>query len=232
MTEKTNIIDFHTHILPCADHGSDGINTSREQIALINDAGVSTAVLTPHFYPHRHTVAGFTENVSAAAEALISGTDRRPRLCIGAEVLYCDGIEDMEGLETLCIRGTNILLLELPKSEWSKGLLYEVRRLSSKYTVVLAHIDRYLPDKAEELKRLLSYGALAQINTASLFNVVSRICVSPFVESGQIYAVGSDLHGVDKKAYSQFVKARKKLGDEYTKIMERSAKLLDGAEFI
>ncbi|MEE3459824.1 MAG: CpsB/CapC family capsule biosynthesis tyrosine phosphatase, partial [Candidatus Faecousia sp.] len=42
------MIDFHAHILPGADHGSDGLETSLRQLALAEEAGVDTIVATPH----------------------------------------------------------------------------------------------------------------------------------------------------------------------------------------
>ena len=40
--------DFHAHILPGADHGSDGMETSLTQLALAEAAGVDTIIATPH----------------------------------------------------------------------------------------------------------------------------------------------------------------------------------------
>lgn len=232
MRPSLKIIDFHSHILPCVDHGSDGIKTSKKQIALMNDAGVDTVVLTPHFYPHCHTVEEFCKTVSAAAEELASQCEKRPHFCLGAEVLYCEGIERMEGLETLCIKGTNILLLELPMSEWSKGLVYEVKRLATNYTVVLAHIDRYVEHHFDELSALLSSGVLAQINTSSLYHKTMRTWLAPFLEADQIYAIGSDLHGANKKTYREFSKASRRLEGLYNNISEHSAEILKNAERI
>ncbi len=231
VSKKTDIIDFHSHILPCADHGSDGIKTSREQVALMNNAGVDTVVLTPHFYPHRHNVETFTAKISAAAEELVAECHTHPRFCVGAEVLYCEGIENMEGLERLCVKGTNTLLLELPMSEvWSRGMLYEIKRLCGRYTVVLAHIDRYVEYHEDELAALISFGAVAQINISALYSKGTMKRLEGFFSSGSVYAIGSDLHGRDKKTYRRFAKAAKKLGEEYYEIMSRSAKLLSAAE--
>ena len=37
-------IDFHAHILPGCDHGSDGWRTSRQQLKLAREAGVEVEV--------------------------------------------------------------------------------------------------------------------------------------------------------------------------------------------
>ena len=53
------MIDFHAHILPGADHGSDGLETSLRQLALAEEAGVDTIVATPHFYPQSDSFSEF-----------------------------------------------------------------------------------------------------------------------------------------------------------------------------
>lgn len=231
MSDKLRIIDFHSHILPCADHGSDGIETSKNQVGLMNNAGVDTVVLTPHFYPNRHRVSDFTIAISSAADELIAECDTRPRFCLGAEVLYCDGMEEMEDLNELCIKGTNVLLLELPMTEkWNKTLVYEIKRLSAKYTVILSHIDRYILFHKNELMNLLDCESIhAQINASALFNNGDRHRLQPFIDAGLIHAIGSDLHGYGKRLYRHFEKSEKKLGKNYAKIMENSAELLKNA---
>lgn len=233
MSRDLKIIDFHSHILPCVDHGSDGIKTSTGQVTLMNNAGVDTVVLTPHFYPHLDRVSAFISEVTAAAEELASGCKERPRFCIGAEVLYCDGIEEMENIEKLCIKGTNILMIELPVTdEWSRSMLYAIKRLSANYTIVLAHIDRYVGIHDRALRSLLSEkNIVAQINASSLSHSKTRKELKKYIDSGYVYAIGSDLHGKDKKKYRRFVKARKMLGENsYSNIMTRAADLLSEAE--
>ena len=233
MNNDFKVIDFHSHILPCADHGSDGIKTSKKQVALMNNAGVDTAVLTPHFHPDSHRVEDFLTVVSSSADELISVCDSRPSFCLGAEVLYCDGIEDMEGLNSLCIRGTNALLLELPMCmKWDRSILYEVKRIAAKHTVILAHIDRYMPFHQADFVTLMSSGNIyAQINASSLFNESERSAIMQFIDAECVRGIGSDLHGTSKKQYSFFEKAEKKLGLSYEKIMKSSEKLLKNAIF-
>ncbi len=227
MRSETKITDLHAHILPCADHGSDSLDMSLRQMALINNAGVNTVVATPHFYPNLHTVDEFVSAVSSAADELISASPMpRPELCIGAEVLYTDGIDSMDGLSKLCIRGTDILLLELPLADLDKSVIYSVKRLTGEYRVVLAHIDRYMTLFPDIIDTLLSLGAVAQINSSALFCRTVKRRLMPYISDGRVVAIGSDLHTVDKRSYTKFSKARSKLGDEFDRIMERTDRLL------
>ena len=51
-----DIVDFHAHVLPCADHGSSSVSTSLSQLSYAKGAGVKRIIATPHFYPHKHTL--------------------------------------------------------------------------------------------------------------------------------------------------------------------------------
>ena len=151
-------IDFHAHILPKADHGSDSEETSAVQLSLLKNAGVGTVVATPHFYPNRHNIKDFEESIDRAIASLSSiSPDNRPQIAVGAEVLICENIDKLEHLNELCIRGTSVMLLEMPMADkWSNSLFKTVSSLIDLgYTVVLAHIDRYLPEHEEDICFLL-----------------------------------------------------------------------------
>ena len=229
MSKELRIIDFHAHILPGADHGSSGLEESLNQLALIQAAGVDTVVATPHFYPHRHTAEDFLQTVASSAEKLADRKDKLPTVCLGAEVLYCAHMDEMDGLERLCIQGTNVLLLELPLDIWGREVFETVELLLKRFTVVLAHVDRYIKDQKENIQYLLRLGALAQINGSALFSSGKRRRLKSILESEAVVALGSDLHGTNKIFYHQFAKAPKKLGDQYEMIMRRSKDLLKDA---
>jgi len=229
MMREFELIDFHAHILPRADHGSSSLQTSLEQMTLINNAGVDTVVATPHFYPDQHILTDFLHVVDSSAREL-TAVDDRPSICLGAEVLCCVGLENMDGIDSLCIRGTDILLLELPYSEWDIELFYTVRRLSRRYTVILVHIDRYIETHFDGIDTLLSMGIPIQVNAAAFFTSHIRKRLAPYINDGLISALGSDLHEVDKRAYAQFSRLEKRIGEEYFNIMKRSEILLGNAE--
>lgn len=229
MYNGQKITDFHAHILPGADHGSSNLNDTLGQIALMNNAGVDTIVATPHFYPNRHTAEYFFEKVEASIEKIGSIDIPRPRICLGAEVLYCDGIDNMQDLDKFCIRGTKVLLLELPIDTWDDRLFDTVKALTEEYKVVLAHIDRYISWQTEAIYSLLETGALAQINAQSLFYRSERKHLAPLIEAGDVCAIGSDLHKLEKKSVRCFAAAPKKLGSAYADIMQRASELIADA---
>ena len=114
-------LDYHAHILPRCDHGSDGVETSLRQLAMAAEAGIRTVCATPHFYPHRENAAAFLERRARCAAALPRRPEL-PRILLGAEVLICDGMERLDDLPRLCLEGTNELLLEMPFYAWPSSL--------------------------------------------------------------------------------------------------------------
>lgn len=237
MSSSVPIIDFHAHVLPAADHGSTGKSETKNQLALYRKAGVDTVVATPHFYPNSVSIDTFLSKVDSAAAELteLLATEEyayAPRVLLGAEVLYCENMHHMEGLEKLCIRGTDVLLLELPMSEWSPALFHTVRELNKTCRVVLAHIDRYTRPHAAELWSLVECGVMAQVNAYSLSSFLERRRLAPFFACGSVVALGSDLHNVDASAVHKLVAAKKYLGADFDSIMAKSAELLKNATSI
>lgn len=224
-----SLIDFHSHILPCVDHGSGSLAQTCEQLNIVCSSGVDTIVATPHFYPNANSVTSFSQEIRNAIQSIQEAKIQTPNICVGAEVLCCPQLERMDGLEALCIQGTNILLLEAPLNHWHNDFFHTVDSLLQRFTVVLAHIDRYVRYQEKELHLLLEMGALAQINGYAFSSLSLRKKLRPFLESDRVVALGSDLHGADAKGYAQFVASQKRLGDTFDAIMARSAALLRNA---
>ncbi len=222
------LYDFHSHILPSADHGSDGIETSEKQLNIIKDSGVGAVVATPHFYPHAHSVDAFLEKRRASLESIEDSLKEKGiSLYLGAEVLLCPSMERMEGLSSLCIEGTDVLLIEMPFAKWTDELLYSLTEISKMgFTPVVAHIDRYNESNVERLFEAVN--PKLQMNTGALCDLFERRKNLRLIEEGRVVALGSDLHGV--KGYNSFCKAIKYIGEENaTRIMQKTEALLKNA---
>ena len=219
------LVDFHAHVIPWADHGSSSIETTISQLNLAVEAEINTIVATPHFYPQYENVERFIERRNACYERLKAQLkDYHPRMVLGAEVLICDNIEAMPGLDSLCLGDSRIILLELPFTDFSDSYVYSVRMLIKQgYTVVLAHADRYDPHNIE---RLVSAGAKIQLNADSLSKLFVQPHLKEWIERNKVVALGSDIHGADSKAYKRFKKALKKLDGKTKQVMASAFELL------
>ena len=227
------IMDFHAHILPHMDHGSTRTETAKNQLALIQSAGVHTVCATSHFYPQDVLPAVFLEQRQESLRHLLKtyGTAPRPRIIAGAEVLICPGIDEMEGLEELCFEGTRVLLLEMPftKDNWDRSLFRTAYGMTKRgITPILAHVDRY---PAHLIEEMFDMGLQGQINAGSMVGgLLKPRRLLSWIEEGRIVAFGSDLHGKDPRGYAPFTKLQKQYPDLFRSVMESTAALLKDAK--
>lgn len=197
------MIDFHSHILPGIDDGSRNLEESLALLRQMREQGITTVVATPHFYADEQSIDSFLQRRMDAFNRLMAQcTDTVPRILLGAEVLYYNGISRLEGLDKLCIDGTRILLLELPFTRWSSTILREVLEIANNMnlTVVLAHIERYMRyQRRGVFDELYRNGVIMQVNAPYFADRSGRRAALRQLGAGQIHLLGTDCHGVDNR---------------------------------
>ena len=221
-TRKFDLVDFHSHILPGADHGSDSVSTSLKQLELAASEGVTRVIATPHFYPHKHTLDKFMHKRALCAQALLDACNgTQPQVKLGAEVLLCQGLEKFEGLDQLCLEGTKYLLIELPFSDFRQEYCDTVEKMIRMgYKVILAHVDRY---SRENIEQMLDVGVdMLQVNADSMTKLFKPKHIIEWAKAGYVVALGSDIHGTDSKAYKNFSRAKVAFGDSLDSIRVKS----------
>lgn len=200
------MLDFHTHILPAMDDGSRDAECSLRMLQSSMRQGVDTIVLTPHFYAAENSPQHFLQRRARAAETLqmaLQGMEESPRLLLGSEVHYYAGIGQSTGVEQLAIEGTDVLLLELPFSQWPGILQDDLRNLQRQgLQVVLAHVERYISrwNAARVTDELLSTGAILQSNAEFFIDRRSRKLALRLLEENRITVLGSDAHNMENRA--------------------------------
>jgi protein-tyrosine phosphatase len=204
------MLDFHAHVLPGVDHGSDSVETSLFQLSEAKRHGIKHIFATSHFYPSLHNADEFLKIRNQAYAGLAEQLDDSyPQLHLGAEVLLCDGLDTMPGLSELIIEDTNTLLLELPFADFSPSYADTVYTLvRGGIDVVLAHAERY---REENIDLLIQNGARLQINASTLSGMFIPKRVKDWLASGVIVGIGTDIHKRDSKAYGQFIKASRRI---------------------
>ncbi len=206
-------LDYHAHILPGCDHGSDSVETSRKQLAMAAAAGVRTVCATPHFYPHKESIPSFLQRREASARLLRENlTADALQLQLGAEVLICDGMERLDGLSRLCRGETNELLLEMPFYQWSESIWDTLYALCERrdIEIVLAHAERYPPEAIEQLIR---DNVALQLNSECLTRPLHRKRYLTWIKNGSVKYLGSDIHMLGN-GYRDFEKCRRLLKKE------------------
>ena len=226
------IIDFHSHILPFLDHGCKDLAQSLAQLELIKSAGTDIVVASSHFYPNRIGLSDFLAQRERSAALLCRNLpEDAPKIAVGAEVYCSPGLENMDGLESLCISGTRCMLLEMPLDAWTEAHFETVDALSNEgYTVLMAHIDRY---PKHSVQRLMNFDVYAQVNASALGSFWGRRKVKKWFEEDRVFAIGSDLHGAESGGYDHFEKGLSSIEEAaVSRIMNHSACLLQNAVFL
>ena len=223
--------DWHSHILPKMDDGSKSLEESINLLKALKEQGVNRVVATPHFYANVETVDNFIKRRQNAFDIIGSCLDNgMPEVLLGAEVSYYSGISRMEDLKRLKIGRSNLLLLEMPFSRWTEYTVRELLELSSsgQFTIVLAHIERYLGfQDASIWQRLCDSGILMQSNASFFIDFFKKKKAINLLKSGKIHFIGSDCHNMTsrppelQKAYDYI---SRKMGKEFLTYINENGK--------
>lgn len=225
------MIDFHTHILPNMDDGSQSVVESVELLNTLENEGVKLVCLTSHFYPRNESIDDFLARRQKSFESL-KRYKGDMELRLGSEVHYYRGISASENIDSLCIENTNILLVELSfNSPINDGVINELISLKNKgYRVILAHVERYGIDE-DTLIYMHNSGLLLQVNTEFFNGFFNSRRALKWLEKGIIDVIGSDCHNTNDRIpnYSKTMKLiADKLGNEFLrKFIEKTYKIIE-----
>ncbi|MCF0228673.1 MAG: capsular polysaccharide biosynthesis protein [Parasporobacterium sp.] len=197
------IIDFHTHILPGIDDGSPDVATSLLMLDKMRKDGITHVAATPHFYADEMTIDSFLENRRAAYRQLLAAENTGITVIPGAEVYYFRGMSNADAIHSLCIGGDEVLLLELPFTDWDDSVIDEVHALTGRYTVILAHLERYIRfhRNRKKLRELMDMDLYVQVNAESVqkrSGCYEKDAVK-WLKEGCAHVLGSDCHGISRR---------------------------------
>lgn len=194
------MLDIHSHILPKMDDGSSSVEESLKLLRTSAEQGITEIAATPHFYASQNNPQNFLERRAACAARLQEAlTPDLPRVYLGAEVCYFDGVSRIDELEALWLQNTNILLLEMPFEKWSRRMADEVAEIQNRRDtqVLLAHIERYLPfHNSDALQSLRAQGVKMQCNALFFLSWRTKRKAVKMLQRGEIDVLGSDCHNM------------------------------------
>ena len=201
------MIDFHTHILPGIDDGSQSMEESIHMLHLEQQQGVDIVIATPHFYADKISVDKFLSRRQQAYEKVMAAMDEQgrkaPVFYLGAEVYYFGGIGKAEMLPKLCMGDTDTILLEMPFCQWTKDMLENVEQIldKQKLHIILAHIERYYDyqKKKDIWNAIFDLPITAQINAGSFLNWKKRGRCMKFLKEDWDVLLGSDCHNTETR---------------------------------
>ncbi|MBR2965732.1 MAG: hypothetical protein IKC34_04195 [Clostridia bacterium] len=215
--------DFHAHVLPGIDDGSSSLDESIALLEILHKDGVSLVCATPHFNALYDEPEAFLAKRNEAYGSLSRAIEGKnlPRVIVGAEVTYFNGISNMGSIADFCIEGSKYLLIEMPPEVWSDYTVNDLVKLAITKDIkpVIAHVERCLYlQTGRTLQRLRSVGVLMQANASFFINRKTRRRALGLLKRGEIHFLGSDCHGLTFRPphYAEAVKIIKdKFGDNF-----------------
>lgn len=203
------MIDFHTHILPRMDDGSRRMAETQKMLKMEYDQGVRQVVASSHFYAQHEFPETFLDRRGrrlARVREILHEEEWGQEMQIfgGAEVLYYNGMADSPMLPSLCIEGTDTLLLEMPFSQWDKEVYREVRKIIEhrRIKVILAHVERYSSyQKNKDIwEEILDLPLTIQLNAGEILQFGKKKLCRELLNSGIPVLLGSDCHNTGRRA--------------------------------
>ncbi len=220
------LTEYHCHVLPGLDDGSNSLGTSLAMLEMMKEQGVKRVIFTPHFYCHEEeSVESFLEKRQAAFEII---KDKSPikNMLLGAEVAVENGISEVKDIEKLAIEGTNLILMAFPYRNYERWMAEEVYNLSVEYRleVILAHVHRcadFCSD--EEIDNILSSNAIMQVNNDAFMSWNEKKLAKRVIDECSRVVFGSDAHNIMDRMPNWDVLKRKVKSD----LVEASDDMLD-----
>ena len=216
------ITDFHSHVLPGIDDGSRSVAESIAMLQAEAEQGITHVIATPHFYAHRTTPERFLEKRNQAEMMLREEMEKYPglpRLSVGAEIYFFNGISDCDAINLLTIGGNRCILLEMGDSPWGDSAYREMMQIWQKQglTPVIAHVDRYIgPWRDYGIpSRLEALPVVVQANASFFLRPSTSPMSMRMLKRDQIHLLGSDCHNMTSRRPnlgSALQKIQRKLG--------------------
>lgn len=197
--------DYHNHLLPQMDDGSRGFMMSREMLGMLKSQGIERVVATPHYYCHKESVSAFLQRRSQAISKLAPALKEHSlTVSHGAEVYLHKELCDEPALGRLAIRGSRLILLELPYAPYRDWMPAQIAKIAKVHalTPMIAHLDRYTSwYHPKQIDRVLAMpNVVIQINNSALLEEDTLDFALRLIQSGHNVVFGSDTHNLDRRA--------------------------------
>ncbi len=198
--DLSGFADAHSHILPGVD---DGVQTPEESLQILHryeQMGVREVWLTPHIMEDVPNEAADLRKRFAALEQRYRADGGTLPLHLSAEYMLDHHFSDVFAAGDLLPHGKGYLLVETSYYEPPMGFeqtLFSI--MTSGYTPILAHPERYVYMDEDFYQRLRGRGILFQMNLGSLAGMYGHTAQqkATWLASKGFYDLcGSDIHRI------------------------------------
>lgn len=215
------MIDFHSHIIPELDDGSESVEMSVAMLKQCVENGVTELVSTSHCYPrYSKSIEHFVERRANNFDKLLNEINTKnievPKIHLASEVNLITDISNFENLNKLCLPNSKYIMIEMPYGVWKEWMLDSIYKITLKgFKPIMAHIDRFMNDNPL-ISSLFELDVIYQVN-AELFmhNSYAKIA-DDLLSSGHAHLLGSDMHNTDVRP-NNIKKACEKIEKRYGK---------------
>lgn len=199
------MVDIHSHILPAVDDGAENLEESLALLEAMKNQGITDVMATPHFYPHEDSLPDFKERTALAYDELLKAAHGKelPRVYLGCEILYFNGLGFSEAIGELCLNGSQYLLIELTDEAIGNSLFKNIEYLKTNTEIVpiIAHVERYYRSKnyRKFIKFIEQENITVQINASSFLEKIYDKAISKLIKSNIEIVIGSDTHSLEER---------------------------------
>ncbi len=213
------MIDFHSHIIPGIDDGSESVEMSLEMLRLSAQHGVTDVLATPHCYPRYpesidHLIERRARGMDKLSQAVAGSDMSLPKLHLGCEVNMYTDIAEFDNISKLCIENTDYIMIEMPYDPWKEWMIDAVYKLTVRgLKPVMAHIDRFLMQDKAMLSSLYELDVIYQVNAELFTERRMAKFADKLLSEGHAHVLGTDMHNLSAR--------RPNMGDAYEIILKR-----------
>lgn len=193
------MIDFHSHILPEIDDGSQSYEETKNMLKEALDAGFDKIISTSHYAIGCFEAPEYKRK--EIIEEINSEKEEIPEIVLGSEIFLTHNIIDLlEEYKASTINGTNYILIELPLRQYFNNLKDLIIRLQeNNYKLILAHPERYLTVQKDFklLYELKDMGVIFQVNYGSLlgkYGFSAKRIAKKMLKNNLVSLLGTDAH--------------------------------------
>lgn len=197
------MIDFHSHILPKVDDGSDDLDMSMNMLQHSVKEGTEYICATPHYIQGEYEISRdkyITDlnNLKQNAPSI--------NILTGLELYISPDLVNLYRAKKIWgINDTKYLLIELPMNQfplYTEDILYNLRLEG--LTPIIAHPERNtkIIDNVDLLIKLVNEGTLVQMNAGSLIGIYGSYIkkfAEQLVDMNLVHVLGSDAHNDTKR---------------------------------
>lgn len=205
------MIDFHNHVLPNVDDGSDSLRMSLVMLKHAAEQGITDVVNTVHYqHPKVETEDISFERIQKKIKTLQTELDNNKiplKLHCGAEVCFLPNLLEIKDDPLATFLHGKYMLIEfqvhqLPRIQ--KQQLFDLKMAG--VTPIIAHPERYkqVQENINIVADWLRAGCLIQVDAGSPLGYLgprSQVASETIIKNGWCQVLGSDAHDEKRRNF-------------------------------